>query len=56
MHFWPALQAFARYEPPRPRPDSAPSAWSDLAAGNHEVKLDINNTPSPGSTYYVNET
>jgi hypothetical protein len=27
-----------------------------LAAGNHEVKLDINNTPSPGSTYYVNET
>jgi hypothetical protein len=28
----------------------------DLAAGNHVVALDINNTPSPGATYYLNET
>jgi hypothetical protein len=28
----------------------------DLAAGNHVAALDINNTPSPGATYYLNET
>jgi len=27
-----------------------------LAAGNHDITLDINNTPSPGSTYFMNET
>ena len=35
---------------------SASFTVDDLATGNHEVDLDINNTPSPGSTYYMNET
>jgi hypothetical protein len=28
----------------------------DLSAGNHQVALDINTVPGPGSTYYLNET
>ena len=28
----------------------------DLRAGNHQVSLDINTVPGPGSTYYLNET
>ncbi len=27
-----------------------------LSAGNHQVALDINTVPGPGSTYYLNET
>jgi hypothetical protein len=34
---------------------SASFTADDLAAGNHDVDLGISNTPSPGSTYYVNE-
>ena len=28
----------------------------DLSAGNHQVNLDVNTAPGPGSTYYLNET
>jgi hypothetical protein len=28
----------------------------DLSAGNHQVDLDINTVPGPGTTYYLNET
>jgi hypothetical protein len=35
---------------------SASFALHGLAAGIHDVMLDINNTPAPGSTYYLNET
>jgi hypothetical protein len=35
---------------------SASFALHGLAAGIHEVFLDINNTPYPGYTYFLNET
>ena len=28
----------------------------DLSAGNHQVALDVNTVPGPGTTYYLNET